>query len=122
MQLKRENLFLYHPPHFQPCLTMHTFKLNIMISQQLFQKILVYQKDGVTHADATEKAEIFIVVYTGRRLAGKSKRTDVPFIQVTENGVLNPHLPSGIFHPYQLDESISNFKGVWCTFSFLFYF
>ena len=36
--------------------------------------------------------------------------------------VLNPHLPSGPVHPYQLDESISNFRGVWCTFSFLFYF
>ena len=35
---------------------------------------------------------------------------------------LNPHLPSGPVHPYQLDESISNFRGVWCTFSFLFYF
>ena len=35
--------------------------------------------------------------------------------------VLNPHLPSGLSHPYQLDESISNFRCVWCTFSFLFY-
>ena len=35
--------------------------------------------------------------------------------------VFNPHLPSGSIHPYQLDESISNFRGVWCTFSFLFY-
>ena len=35
---------------------------------------------------------------------------------------LNPHLPSGPVHPYQLDKSISNFRGVWCTFSFLFYF
>ena len=25
---------------------------------------------------------------------------------------LNPHLPSGSVHPYQLDESISNFRGV----------
>ena len=35
---------------------------------------------------------------------------------------INPHLPSGPVHPYQLDESISKFRGVWCTFSFLFYF
>ena len=35
---------------------------------------------------------------------------------------LNPYLPSGSVHPNQLDESISNFRGVWCTFSFLFYF
>ena len=28
----------------------------------------------------------------------------------------NPHLPSGSVHPYQLDESISNFRGVWCIF------
>ena len=34
----------------------------------------------------------------------------------------NPHLPSGPIHPNQLDLSISNFRGVWCTFSFLFYF
>ena len=32
--------------------------------------------------------------------------------------VMNPHLPSGPVHPYQLDESIPNFRGVWCTFSF----
>ena len=30
----------------------------------------------------------------------------------------NPHLPSVPVHPYQLDESISNFRGVWCTFHF----
>ena len=36
--------------------------------------------------------------------------------------IVNPHLPSGLFHPYQLDESISNFRGVRCTFSFLFDF
>ena len=34
----------------------------------------------------------------------------------------NPQLSNGPVHPYQLDESISNFRGVWCTFSFLFYF
>ena len=34
----------------------------------------------------------------------------------------NTHLLSGLFHPYQMDESISSFKGVWCTFSFLFCF
>ena len=33
-----------------------------------------------------------------------------------------PYLPNGLVHPYQLDESISNVRGVWCTFSFLFYF
>ena len=30
-------------------------------------------------------------------------------------------MPSGPVHPYQLDESMSNFRGVWCTFSFVFY-
>ena len=34
----------------------------------------------------------------------------------------NPHLPSGPIHSYQLDESISKFRGAWCTFSVLFYF
>ena len=29
-------------------------------------------------------------------------------------------MPGGPVHPYQLDESISNFRGVWCAFSFLF--
>ena len=29
---------------------------------------------------------------------------------------LNPSLPSGISHPYQLDESISNSMGAWCSF------
>ena len=36
--------------------------------------------------------------------------------------LINLHLLSGPVHPYQLDESISNFRGVWCTFSFVFYF
>ena len=36
--------------------------------------------------------------------------------------LLNLHLPSGPIHPYQLDKSISNFKDVCATFSFLFYF
>ena len=36
--------------------------------------------------------------------------------------VINPHLPSGPVHPYQMDESISNFRGVWCTFSFFIIF
>ena len=35
--------------------------------------------------------------------------------------LINPHLPSGPVHPYQLDESISNFRDVWCTF-FIFFF
>ena len=35
---------------------------------------------------------------------------------------INPHLPSGPVHPYQLEESISNFTDVCRTFSFLFYF
>ena len=26
---------------------------------------------------------------------------------------------SGLFHPYHLEESISNFRGVWCTFHFI---
>ena len=29
---------------------------------------------------------------------------------------VNPNMPGGLFHPYQLDESISKFRGVWCTF------
>ena len=36
--------------------------------------------------------------------------------------LLNPNLPSGLVHPYKLDKSISNFRGLWCTNSFLFYY
>ena len=32
---------------------------------------------------------------------------------------LNPYLPSEPVYQNQLDESISNYRGVWCTFSFL---
>ena len=35
---------------------------------------------------------------------------------------LNPYLPDGLSHPYQLDDSMFHLKGVWCTFSFLSYF
>ena len=35
---------------------------------------------------------------------------------------LNLYLPSGLFHPYQLDEYISKFRGVWCVFFILIYF
>ena len=31
---------------------------------------------------------------------------------------LKPYLPSGLFHPYELDESICYLRGVWCSFSF----
>ena len=34
---------------------------------------------------------------------------------------LNPYMPCGLFHPYQMDKSISSFRGAWCTF-FLFSF
>ena len=33
---------------------------------------------------------------------------------------INPHLPDGPFHPYQLDNTNSNFRDVWYTF-FHFY-
>ena len=36
--------------------------------------------------------------------------------------IINPHLLSGPVHPYQLDKSISNFRGVWWTFSLFSYF
>ena len=39
----------------------------------------------------------------------------------SEKFAFNPHLPSEPVHPYQLDESISNFRGVWCTFSSSFF-
>ena len=30
-----------------------------------------------------------------------------------------PHMTSGPFHPYKLDETISNFRGVWYVFIFM---
>ena len=36
--------------------------------------------------------------------------------------VFNPHLPSGLFHPYQLEEPISIFMGADVLFSFSSYF
>ena len=35
---------------------------------------------------------------------------------------INPYLPSGLLHPYISDKTISNFRGVLCTFSILFHF
>ena len=35
---------------------------------------------------------------------------------------LNPYLHNGLAHPNQMDKSISNFGGIWCTFSFLLHF
>ena len=35
--------------------------------------------------------------------------------------MLNPYLPSGLFHPYQLGESISIFRGGWCFVVFFFF-
>ena len=35
---------------------------------------------------------------------------------------VNPYLRSGPVHSYQLDDCISDLRGVWCTFSFVFYF
>ena len=34
---------------------------------------------------------------------------------------VNQHMPSGLFHPYE-STPIFNFRGVWCTCSFLLYF
>ena len=34
--------------------------------------------------------------------------------------LINPHLPNGLSHPYQLDESIFHLRGVWCTLVFIF--
>ena len=62
-------------------------------------------------------------------LSGRAMVLSVPVGQVhvvlvvrAASFFLNPHLPNGLSHPYQLDESISSFRGGWCTFSFLFYF
>ena len=59
-----------------------------------------------------------------------NKAIDIFIDQYNKNGqihdvsfdYINTHLPSELVHPYQLDESISNLRDVWLTFSFLFYF
>ena len=42
--------------------------------------------------------------------------------QNTVTASVNPHLPNGLFHPYQLDESIFSFKGclMYCFIFILF--
>ena len=35
---------------------------------------------------------------------------------------INPHLPNGLSHSYQLDKSIFHLRSVWCPFPFLSYF
>ena len=34
----------------------------------------------------------------------------------------DPYLPCGLFHPYQLDESISHLRDVWCILFFFILF
>ena len=38
----------------------------------------------------------------------------------TTSMIINPYLPNGLSHPYQLDQSIFHLRGVWCTFFFIF--
>ena len=59
----------------------------------------------------------YITVNDLRRYFKVSKETD-PWC----GNKLNPYLLGGLFHPYELNESIFNFRGAWCTFSFLFHF
>ena len=42
----------------------------------------------------------------------------VNLIMTKPDCTVNPHLPSGPVHPYQLEKSIFNLRGAWCTFSF----
>ena len=73
----------------------------------------------------TEKAVSMVTIW--RREAWEPKKRI--FIVKCNNFIIfewwlqnhfNSHLPT--VRPYQMDESISNFRGVWCTFSILFYF
>ena len=49
-----------------------------------------------------------LLAHTAVQLIGYS-------IPVVFFGIINPYLPSGLCHPYQLDESISNLRGARCT-------
>ena len=50
---------------------------------------------------------------------GRSISHVKPYI-CKDNKIINPLTPNGLVHPYQMDESISNLRGV--LFSVLFYF
>ena len=87
--------------------------------------------DYDTHRFCHDKKDRLInILYLQGGLASGPGLTAYVLISLLENNDLegvshtciNPHLPSGLVNLYQLDESISNFKGVWCTFSFLFCF
>ena len=51
------------------------------------------------------------------RLMWAKKKTVLKYFPDTDSFLLNPYMTSGPIHPYQL-ESISNNRGIWCTFSF----
>ena len=59
-------------------------------------------------------------LFVGKRKEIENRRTW--FLWNRRSSLFNPYLPNILFHPYQLDESIFNFRDFLCIFSFLFYF
>ena len=73
---------------------------------------LVYKLSATTRptvvatGDYGQEVHVCCVRYTHHKTAKN----------LNPNFILNPHLPNGLSHPYQLDESIFHLRGVWCTF------
>ena len=85
-----------------------------------------------TGNNAHERFPTEFLVKVARKFSGqimltdtmqKKKKTGQFYLSwVVSSAVINSHLPSGPAHPDQLAESISSFRGVWCTFSFSVFF
>ena len=69
----------------------------------------------------TEKLLYAKLFYCSKRLL-KLKRPIIASRLASVPYLISPHFPSGLIHPYQLDESISNFRVSGVRFSFSFYF
>ena len=69
-----------------------------------------------------QNAEYQVYKCTSRLVSRRSSKDKSNIhVAIDDKSKINPYLPSGPVHPYQMDESFSNFRGVYCTFSVLFY-
>ena len=59
-----------------------------------------------------------LVVYRNAKSKELSVGYTFRFVTCKLPKYLNPHLPNGDSHPYQLDESIFHLRDVWCSIIF----
>ena len=94
------------------------------------QNYVLFWKYNTTHVTFEVHVKTKGYVGFGISTNGKMHPADV-IVGWVKNGTthfavstsyLNPYLPNRLFHPYQLDESISDLRGVWCFFFFFFFF